>query len=209
MQVRQPAGAVRLRIRPRVACVSSVAGGEKTLEALRAQLEEICSSSPPLLLSIGQTIPRSWSYACSMLRALRDGRDPLATARHVAELLDGARDGPAGGTNGRHRPPPAVCEARGRPYMTCVLPDCHGLPCHVAGVLPDCHGLPVLATLSATECHGVPRSATECHGVPRSATECHCLLSGTRRLSSAGSPPWRRRCVSLPTHGCSRTCCSC
>ena len=51
-------------------------------------LEDIASAQPPRLLSIGQTIPRSWSYAAAMLRALRDGSDAIALAKAVGEDLD-------------------------------------------------------------------------------------------------------------------------
>ena len=82
MQVRQPAGAVRLRIRPRVACVSSVAGGEKTLEALRAQLEEICSSSPPL------RVPPDSRVLADVLQLLINQGESLCERRtHLLALM--------------------------------------------------------------------------------------------------------------------------
>ncbi len=127
-QVRQPPGATRLRVQPGVTCLSAVAGGKPALDALRQQLEAICSSSPPLLLSIGQTIPRTWSYAVSMLRAMRDGRDPVAAARHAAAALE------AGPRNGPHKQPiaPAAMEARRRPYV----PFAEARHCWLTAVAP-------------------------------------------------------------------------
>ena len=52
-----------------------------TLLALRTKLEDMVLAKPPLLPSVGQTIPRTWLQAMSFLRALRDGRDPTLAAR--------------------------------------------------------------------------------------------------------------------------------
>ena len=88
-QCRLGSGATRLRFHEGpVICVSSVNGGDASLLRLRTVLEGIATASPPLLLSIGQTIPRSWSCAVTALRALRDGRDPVASARAAKQQLD-------------------------------------------------------------------------------------------------------------------------
>ena len=67
-------------------------------------------AKPPMLLSVGQVIPRSWVYAASMLRAMRDGRDPIATARHAASILDA--------TPGKILAAPPARSALTRPYVT-------------------------------------------------------------------------------------------
>ena len=68
------------------------APGGAALEELRKRLETIVLATPPLLRSVGQTIPRSWLNAMSAMRALRDGREPLAVARRAAALLDTESD---------------------------------------------------------------------------------------------------------------------
>lgn len=108
-QCRLGRGATRLRFHDDVVCVSSVSGGEASLRRLKSILETIATSKPPLLLSIGQTIPRTWSYAVSMLRAIRDGAEPVAMARAVALQLD-ANDRTPPSSGGA--PPPSGAAAK-------------------------------------------------------------------------------------------------
>ena len=61
--------------------MSAVDGGDESIEALRARLDAIVFSDPPMLPSVGQLIPRTWLLAMTFLRALRDGRDPTDSAR--------------------------------------------------------------------------------------------------------------------------------
>ena len=109
-----------LQVQEKVCCVSAVAGGDASLLALRARLEELVLGKPPLLPSVGQTIPRSWLVAMSYLRALRDGRDPVAAARNAVPTSDSAELLPTnnpsagvagGGFAGGARPYIAVGEA--------------------------------------------------------------------------------------------------
>ena len=86
--VRLDAKATRLRFHESIPCICSAEGGNASLLKLRATLEAIAQAKPPLLLSIGQTIPRSWSYASAMLRAIRDGSDPVAVAKAAGDELD-------------------------------------------------------------------------------------------------------------------------
>ena len=72
-----------LRVQDKVMCVSSVAGGDQSLSSLRLQIESLLLAKPPLLPSVGQTIPRTWVLAMTYLRALRDGRDPIEAAKVV------------------------------------------------------------------------------------------------------------------------------
>ena len=77
----QPEGARRLRIQEKVHCMSAIEGGDESIEALRARLDAIVFSEPPMLPSVGQLVPRTWLLAMTFLRALRDGRDPTLAAR--------------------------------------------------------------------------------------------------------------------------------
>ena len=70
-----------LQVQEKVMCVSCIEGGDATLDALRVKLEEMVLAKPPLLPSVGQTIPKTWLQAIAYLRSLRDGRDPIAAAR--------------------------------------------------------------------------------------------------------------------------------
>jgi len=75
-----PSGSKRLLIQDAVPCVCAVAGGDASLANLRSRLEAIVLAKPPLLPCIGMAIPRTWILAMGFLRALRDGRDPVAVA---------------------------------------------------------------------------------------------------------------------------------
>ena len=77
----QQDGNSRLQIEPVVQCLSSVEGGDISLETMRTRLEEIVFSEPPRLASIGQLIPRTWLLAITFLRALRDGRNAVEAAK--------------------------------------------------------------------------------------------------------------------------------
>mmetsp|Transcript_70046 Transcript_70046/g.210451 ORF Transcript_70046/g.210451 Transcript_70046/m.210451 type:complete len:1272 (-) Transcript_70046:33-3848(-) len=71
-----------LRVQESIPCVCSVDGGENTLEALRAQLEALVKQQgPPLLPSACHHVPNNWLSAMELVRAVRDGRVPLAAAR--------------------------------------------------------------------------------------------------------------------------------
>ena len=85
-QAAQGEGAKLLRVQERVMCVSCIAGGDASLAALRVRLEEMVFAKPPLLPSVGQMIPRTWLLAIAYVRALRDGRDPIAAARTAIDL---------------------------------------------------------------------------------------------------------------------------
>ena len=75
-----PQGSKRLLIQDQIPCVCAVAGGDASLSNLRTRLETIVLAKPPLLPCIGMAIPRTWILAMGFLRALRDGRDPVAVA---------------------------------------------------------------------------------------------------------------------------------
>ena len=76
-QERQPRSSKPLRIQPSVLCVCAVAGGDLSLRHLKSRLESLVLTKPPLLPSVGQSIPRTWLLAISFLRAIRDGRSPV------------------------------------------------------------------------------------------------------------------------------------
>ena len=59
-----------------IPCVCSVKGGGASLEALRERLESLVLCEPPLLPCVGRVLPRSGQAAMTVVRALRDGRDP-------------------------------------------------------------------------------------------------------------------------------------
>ena len=63
-----------LRVQPTIPCVCAAEGGGASLAALREQLESIARTQPPLLPSVGISIPGSWRGALDLIRALRDGR---------------------------------------------------------------------------------------------------------------------------------------
>ena len=79
-QAQLPPGSKRLLIQETVPCVCAIAGGDASLTNLRTRLEAIVLAKPPLLPCIGMAIPRTWILAMGFLRALRDGRDPIAVA---------------------------------------------------------------------------------------------------------------------------------
>ena len=62
-------------------CVSSVTEGTQSIDALRARLEGIVFAEPPLLPSCNAPISRTMVLTTTFLRALRDGRDPIDSAR--------------------------------------------------------------------------------------------------------------------------------
>ena len=104
-----------LRVQENIACVCAAPGGERTLVALRSLLEAL--AKPPLLPSAGYVIPRSWVPAMAFPLALRDGKEPLAAARHaLATVTDPAPV--AGSSTDLPAPaaPAAVLEAR-LPYV--------------------------------------------------------------------------------------------
>ena len=88
---------------------------------------------PPLLPSVGQTIPRTWLQAMAFLRSLRDGRDPVAAARsavptaaEVERMERGAIDpndlgGTGSGFAGGARPYTTMVEAE-HIWLTEVVP---------------------------------------------------------------------------------------
>lgn len=108
-------GATRLRFHESISCVSSIAGGEASLQRFRERLEAIARMQPPPLLSIGQVIPKSWGHACAMLRALRDGADPEKSVRWQAEQ---SADGAARRYHGRGHGAPPMFASLVRPYIT-------------------------------------------------------------------------------------------
>ena len=128
-QARLSDKATRLRFHDRIPCISSVSGGGPSLLKLRGILEGIARSQPPLLLSIGQTIPKSWVYAIAMLRAIRDGADAVAAAKAAGDAIDVAAAATVTATGGsvvgsssstsRRKPssaPPAF-SGLARPYL--------------------------------------------------------------------------------------------
>ena len=69
-----------LRIQEPIPVVSAVIGGEATIVAARSRLEAIVLAQPPLLPSIGLSIPKAWTPVTAMVRALRDGRHHYSAA---------------------------------------------------------------------------------------------------------------------------------
>ena len=85
-----------LRVQDAIPVCSALPGGEASGEAVRAQLEAISCASPPLLPSIGFSIPASWLPPIAFLRALRDGISPTYAVRRAVlglEQLDPRADG--------------------------------------------------------------------------------------------------------------------
>ena len=80
-QAKQPAGIELLKIQMDVMCTSSVTEGGPSLEAVRAKWEGICMSEPPLLPTCGMGLNRTMVLTTVFLRAIRDGRDPIDSAR--------------------------------------------------------------------------------------------------------------------------------
>ena len=105
----QQGDAKRLRVQERVVCVSCIAGGDASLDFLRQRLEELVFAKPPLLSSVGQMIPRTWLLAMAYLRALRDGRDPIAAAHASIDLQVTKKGGAdAAAQEAANEPAPAV-----------------------------------------------------------------------------------------------------
>ena len=74
-----------LRVQQSIPCVCAAEGGDVSLLALYAHLHTLFTSSPPLLPSVGLTIPRSWLPALALPAALRDGAEPHAAATHALD----------------------------------------------------------------------------------------------------------------------------
>lgn len=74
-------GATGLRVQQQVIPVSSISGGDSSMEALREQLGKLVLSDKPILPTIGQSVPRVLALTTVFIRALRDGRDPTDAAR--------------------------------------------------------------------------------------------------------------------------------
>ena len=74
-----------LRVQRVIPVLSAVPGGELTARAIIDQLEMIACATPPLLPSIGFSIPSIWLPAMAFLRALRDGLDPSESVRRAFE----------------------------------------------------------------------------------------------------------------------------
>ena len=60
-------------------------GGDASLIALYNHLNTLLTSSPPLLPSVGFTIPGLWLPALALPAALRDGLDPVAAAKRALD----------------------------------------------------------------------------------------------------------------------------
>ena len=73
-----------LRVQRTVPVCSALPGGESTGDGVRAQLEAISCAVPPLLPSIGFTIPGAWLAPMAFVRALRDGTSPVEAAKRAA-----------------------------------------------------------------------------------------------------------------------------
>ena len=89
-------GEKMLKIQQGVVCVSAVVGGDASLKALRSRLESIVLTKPPLLPSIGLSIPRTWLLAIGFLRAIREGREPVRAVQAAVasqESKDDTSDG--------------------------------------------------------------------------------------------------------------------
>ena len=72
---------------PVVPCVCSVgSGGSSSLEMVRTRIEALVIGYKELKLvpSVGHSLNRGLQIATSLLRALRDGKDPIATAKFVS-----------------------------------------------------------------------------------------------------------------------------
>ena len=71
-----------VRIQRPVQCVASSTGGEPTMEAMKARLEEILyAEDPKWLPQVGQLVSRDAYLTSVFIRALRDGREPIDSAR--------------------------------------------------------------------------------------------------------------------------------
>ena len=117
-----------LKVQDKVLCVSCIEGGDETLLVLRQKLEDMVLSKPPLLPSVGQTIPRTWLQAMSFLRAVRDGRDPVLAARSAVPSAAEVERMERGGADANAEALAADAQAKmatgagfamgARPYMT-------------------------------------------------------------------------------------------
>jgi Leucine-rich repeat (LRR) protein/GTPase SAR1 family protein len=70
-----------LRVEQQVFPVSSITGGESSLEALREHIGKLILSDTPVLPTIGQAVSRVLALTMVFIRALRDGRDTTDAAR--------------------------------------------------------------------------------------------------------------------------------
>jgi hypothetical protein len=71
----------RLRIDRNISIVSSITGGDTSLENLRVRIEGMLLRDEPIFPSIGQAMPRVTALTTVFIRALRDGRDFVDSAR--------------------------------------------------------------------------------------------------------------------------------
>ena len=74
-----------LKVQDTIPCVCAAEGGDASLIALYNHLNTLLTSSPPLLPSVGFTIPGSWLPALALPAALRDGLDPVAAAKRALD----------------------------------------------------------------------------------------------------------------------------
>ena len=70
-----------LRIQRPVRCVATGLGGEPCMDALKGVLEGILFAENKLLPQVGTTVTRDVFLTSTFIRALRDGRDPIDSAR--------------------------------------------------------------------------------------------------------------------------------
>jgi len=78
---KQPPGGEVLKIQPEVMCVSSVSEYAACIDELKRKIESLVYHDPPLLPTCNAPINRTMVLSTVFLRALRDGRDPIDSAR--------------------------------------------------------------------------------------------------------------------------------
>ena len=86
-QSQVPEGTPRLRVQP-AQCVSAFLGAERSVDEMRQRMEKVITQpasadglEPALLPSVGSTISRTLFLTMIFVRALRDGREPVDSAR--------------------------------------------------------------------------------------------------------------------------------
>ena len=80
-QSKQLPGGLMLRIQMDILCVSAVTDYASTVEEVKKRIEGMLFTEPPLVPGLNRPINRTMVLTTVFLRALRDGRDPIDSAR--------------------------------------------------------------------------------------------------------------------------------
>jgi len=74
-------GTKSLRLQRPVQCISSSASGDVSIGALKTRVEQVLSYESKLLPHVGQLVTRNHFLTSVFIRAVRDGREPIDSAR--------------------------------------------------------------------------------------------------------------------------------